>query len=158
MASLSRIYEVGINKKTSSDDSGWSICARRRLNGLCFGFFFVDHHFTFVVKFSLEPVCTVEKVRLSSCWTCWYVRRLNFVVRSALGLSGLRNAVFGMCHFSLFLTVFTLLLQKTIGLLDLRSQGLWGLPTLWRVPQRCYTFLMRPVFPDCNLAAGDAHF
>jgi hypothetical protein len=60
--------------------------------------FFFNHHFTLVVKFSFEPMSAMEHVWLSGSWAGRHIRSLNFIVSTALGLSGLRDSVFGMCH------------------------------------------------------------
>lgn len=65
------------------------------------------------------PMSTVEHVWLARCRTSRNIRSLDFVVSSAFRLTGLRNPVFGMCHFSMVLKQFFILLhQKTPVLLD----------------------------------------
>jgi hypothetical protein len=58
------------------------------------------------------PMCTVEHVRLTRCWASRNIRSFDFVVSSAFRLAGLRNPVFGMCHFSIVLKQFFILLRR----------------------------------------------
>lgn len=58
------------------------------------------------------PMRMVEEVRLTRSWAGRHIRSFDFVVSSALRLAGLRNPVFGMCHFSMVLKQKFILLRR----------------------------------------------
>lgn len=64
------------------------------------GYFFLHHHFTFVVKFPFVPMSSVEQVRLTSCRTSSNIVCNRFHMRSSFISSRLRRLSLRMCHFS----------------------------------------------------------